>query len=170
LVFEQRRYDDPELAGLVAAVHAFYVELYGSPDDEDMAVEPFLPPHGRFLVGRVDDEIAVTGGWRRLPDGRAEIKRMFVLEHVRRGGLARQMLAELERTARLDGVDTMVLCTGFRQLAAMAMYESAGYERVDGFGHYRDQPGAFFYGKRLPGGAATAEVRPGRTDGAEVSG
>jgi hypothetical protein len=43
----------------------------------------------------------------------------------------------------------MILETGTAQPEAMALYESAGYVRIEGFGHYRWSPLNRCYGKRL---------------------
>ncbi len=80
-------------------------------------------------------DVVVGGTWRT-----AEIKRMYVVSHVRRTGLARAMLAHLEATARAAGAEAMVLETGLRQPEAITLYESAGYTPVPGFGFYKDEP------------------------------
>jgi GNAT superfamily N-acetyltransferase len=96
------------------------------------------------------------GGWRLRPDVReleaqqtAEIKRMYVAPTVRRTGLARLMLRTLEDSAREAGCDVLALETGMRQPEAIALYESAGYVRVTGFGHYKDSPLVRYYARRL---------------------
>lgn len=43
----------------------------------------------------------------------------------------------------------MVLETGTEQPEAIALYLSAGYTPVEGFGHYRWSPRSRYYGKRL---------------------
>jgi GNAT superfamily N-acetyltransferase len=150
---EARTYDDPDVVRLVDAVQAEYVVRYGGPDAA--AVEPgeFEPPAGLFLVGILDGEPAVIGGWRRIDDTTVEIKRMYVLDAARRRGLARLMLAELETTALAAGAHRVELNTGNQQPEAIALYESSGYLPTKGFGHYACTPGALFYGKTLAGGA-----------------
>ena len=59
------------------------------------------------------------------------------------------MLAHLEATARDAGADVVLLETGTAQPEAMALYEASGYERVEGFGHYRGFPNNRCYGRRL---------------------
>ncbi|MEP7179541.1 MAG: GNAT family N-acetyltransferase [Pseudonocardiales bacterium] len=164
---EARSYDDPDVVRLVAAVQQEYVVLYGGPDAA--AVEPgeFTPPAGLFLVAYLDGEPAATGGWRRVDDGTAEIKRMYVLDSFRRRGLARAMLAELEATALAAGLRRIQLNTGDRQPEAIALYESSDYLPTEGFGHYACHPGAIFYGKTLVGDAdatrpASRNARTGR--------
>jgi GNAT superfamily N-acetyltransferase len=147
---EMRPYDDPDVARMVDEVQAEYVELYGGPDAAVVDPAEFAPPTGWFLVGRLDGVPVAMGGWRRLSDTEAEIKRMYVARSARRRGLARLVLVELERTAAAAGLVRLVLNTGPEQPAAIAMYEQAGYRPVPGFGHYAQYPDALFYGKELP--------------------
>ena len=59
------------------------------------------------------------------------------------------MLAELERTAAAAGHEVVVLETGTEQPEAMALYVSAGYHPIDGFGHYAGQPLSRAFRKQL---------------------
>lgn len=146
---QPRSYDDPAVQRMVTDVQAMYVERYGGPDAAAVDAAEFAPPAGRFFVGLLDGVPVAMGGWRVLPDGRAEIKRMYVAAAARRRGLARQLLAELERTIAAAGIEQVVLNTGPEQPEAIAMYEQAGYRRIDGFGHYACEPRAVFFGKAL---------------------
>ena len=151
LRIERRDYDDPDVLRLVADVQQEYVRRYGGPDEASVDLHEFAPPHGLFLVAVLDGVPAATGGWRRIAEDAVEIKRMYVAPGARRLGLARRILAELESTAAAAGYARALLGTGDRQPEAIALYESAGYATVPGFGHYADSPGALFYGKHLPG-------------------
>ncbi|MCU1659535.1 MAG: GCN5-related N-acetyltransferase [Pseudonocardiales bacterium] len=154
LRFEARPYDDPDVQRLVAAVQREYVRRYGGPDAAAVATDEFAPPAGLFLVGLLDGVPTATGGWRFISDDTVEIKRMYVLESARRRGIARRMLAELEATAWSSGARRVVLNTGDQQPEAIALYDSAGFEAIEGFGHYACAPGALFYGKALTRRAA----------------
>jgi GNAT superfamily N-acetyltransferase len=149
LRFEARRYEDADVRRLVAEVQDEYVIRYGGPDEAAVDPADFSPPTGLFLVGLEDHTPLVTGGWRRLGEAAAEIKRMYVVAAARRRGLARLMLAELERTAAQAGLRRVVLNTGDQQPEAIALYRSSGYERIPGFGHYACTEGALFFGKEL---------------------
>lgn len=150
-VIERRPYDDPDVTRMVAEVQQEYVRLYGGPDAAAVDPAEFAPPSGMFLVGLLDRAPAAMGGWRRLDGERAEIKRMYVAVAARRRGLSRRMLAALEETARADGVRRLVLNTGPEQPEAVALYESAGYTPIAGFGHYACHENSLFYGKPLAG-------------------
>jgi len=146
---QPRSYDDPDVARMVEEVQAEYVLRYGGPDETKVDAAEFAPPDGLFLVGLLGGVPVATGGWRRLADGRAEIKRMYVSASARRQGLSRRLLAELERTAAAAGFRQVVLNTGPAQPEAVALYEQSGYLPVPPFGHYACHPNALFFGKAL---------------------
>src|SRR5438552_14664679 len=91
------------------------------------------PPGGAFVVGIEEGRPVCCGGLKRLPDGACEIKKMFVVEEARGRGVARALLAELERRARDLGYAVARLDTGPRQPRAQRMYERAGYLRIGNF-------------------------------------
>jgi hydroxymethylpyrimidine/phosphomethylpyrimidine kinase len=155
---EARPYGDPVAQRLIEAVQNEYLVRYGGHDAARVDPDEFTPPHGLFLVGWLGGVPVACGGWRvhaepvaNLPAGAraVEVKRMFVAASARRRGLARLLLAELERTARAAGHSHVVLNTGAAQPEAMALYEAAGYEQVTPYGYYRTYGNARFYGKRL---------------------
>jgi len=149
-------YDHPDVAALIARVQEFYTERYGGPDDDPMEAAMFAPPQGAFFVGYLGGEPVATGAWRHAgverlgSDASAEIKRMYVVPEQAGRGLARAMLAHLERTAAEAGYDVLVLATGLRQPEAMALYESSGYESIRPYGHFEHSELGRAYAKRLP--------------------
>ena len=143
------RPDEPDALTLIELVQGEYVLRYGGRDEAPIDVAEFLPPAGLFLVARLDGAAAGCGGWRNLGDGRAEIKRMFTVAEHRNRGVARAVLAELEHTAAAAGIKELVLETGTVQPEAIALYESSGYQPVDGFGYYAGRPLSRSFGKRV---------------------
>jgi GNAT superfamily N-acetyltransferase len=121
-------------------VQAEYGRRYGGAGDiSPIDVHQFDAPRGHFVMVYVDEVPAAMGGWRRGgPAGGsdAEIKRMFVRPEFARRGLARAVLAELERSARAAGITRLVLETGTAQPEAIALYESSGYATIPAFGFY----------------------------------
>ncbi|WP_447645121.1 GNAT family N-acetyltransferase [Nocardioides zeae] len=156
LRIEQVRLTHPDALRLVADVQAEYAVLYGTPDETPLDPTVFDPPAGRFFVAYDDAGRPVaTGAWRRRPDVHdlgleraAEIKRMYVAPEARGRGLSRTVLAHLEETARAAGHDGLVLETGTRQPAAVALYTACGYVPVTAYGHYKDAPESVYLGKR----------------------
>jgi GNAT superfamily N-acetyltransferase len=149
-------YDDPDAVKLIGEVQQEYVLRYGGRDETPVETADFAPPRGMFVVGRLDGAAVACGGWRAhsagdmgFVDGDAEVKRMYVTPFARGLGLARAVLAELERTAREQGRLRLVLETGTKQPEAIALYTSSGYTRVPSFGVYRDSPDSRCFGKVL---------------------
>jgi GNAT superfamily N-acetyltransferase len=142
-------YDGPLAQGLIAAVQQEYVSRYGGPDESPVDPGEFTPPDGRFFVGYLDGEAVATGGLRRADNDSLEIKRMYVVPDARGRGLSRLVLARLEEVAREMGATRVILETGSKQPEAMRLYETSGYEQIEGFGHYKCEPLSFSYGKTL---------------------
>ena len=130
-----------------------YVRRYGGEGDTaPVDTTEFDGPHGAFFMIYVDGVPAAMGGWRRHgDDGTAEIKRMYVRPMFQRRGLARVILAEIERTAAAAGLTRLILETGLAQPEAVALYRSAGYQDVPAFGFYADEPLSVHLGKTLSG-------------------
>ncbi len=138
-------YEHPDVAALVRQIQSEYRTRYGGEDETPLQPQQLSPPEGLFLLAYSDGAPVAMGGWRRHDEWRsgrvpgrqpAEIKRMYVSPAARGRGYARRLLAELERTAALSGCDQMVLETGQAQPEAVALYRSAGYRDIPGFGHY----------------------------------
>jgi GNAT superfamily N-acetyltransferase len=142
-------YDGPVAQQLVAAVQQEYVTRYGGPDESPVDPGEFAPPAGCFVVAYDGAEPVACGALRGAEDGAMEIKRMYVRPEWRGRGLARVVLADLEQRARDLGAKRIVLETGDKQPEAIRLYETSGYERIDGFGHYRCSPTSVSFGKTL---------------------
>lgn len=142
-------YDSAEAVALITALQGEYQVRYGGIDETPVAPEQFGPPHGDFLVAFVDSEPVGCGGFRIVSDGVGEIKRMYVQPRARGRGIARRLLAELERSAVEAGCRQVILETGSAQPEADALYTSSGYTAVPAFGLYRCEAGSVHLGKVL---------------------
>jgi len=85
------------------------------------------PPEGIIYVLDVDGKMAGMGALRRLEDGVAEIKRMYVRPEHRGHGYGRKMLNKLTEAAKQFGYSTLRLDTGEFMEAAVGLYLSAGF-------------------------------------------
>ncbi len=150
-------FDDPLALRMIDELQRFYQQRYGDEGDATpVDTAEFAPPQGHFFIGWCDGEPVACGGWRArdagdpvLRAGDAEIKRMYVREAHRGRGIARAVLAELERTAAAAGRLRMVLETGTAQPEAIALYASSGYHRIPNFGTYREYPNSRCFAKTL---------------------
>jgi len=120
---------------LVADLARDYDERYGLNDGVPSSVELsrypadlFAPENGgAFLVLALDDVAQAGGAFIRVDDSTAEMKRVWTHPAHRRRGLARRVMAELEREAAARGYATVRLTTGARQPEAVALYIALGY-------------------------------------------
>ncbi|TIX90284.1 GNAT family N-acetyltransferase [Rhizobium sp. P44RR-XXIV] len=87
----------------------------------------FSPPLGDFLLLQRDGLTIAGGAFMSHDDETAELKRIWTDPHLRRQGLARQIVLALEDSAAQLGYTRTYLSTGFRQPEAVALYISLGY-------------------------------------------
>ncbi|WP_217271108.1 GNAT family N-acetyltransferase [Frigoribacterium sp. VKM Ac-2836] len=151
---EPRPYDHPDVQLLVEGLQELYVEIYGGRDDSPIDRSEFELPRGTFAVAYATGEPVALGAWRLLPDGRAELKRMYVRPDRRGRGLSRLVLHWLERSAAAAGVTAMVIETNVAHDTAIRLYESAGYRPIAAYGHYADDAGTVSLGRTLVGDTA----------------
>ncbi|MBO4161557.1 MULTISPECIES: GNAT family N-acetyltransferase [Micromonospora] len=143
-------FDSPVAQTLIRATMAdLGVRYGGSGDDTPIDPTEFVPPHGEFLVAHLDGAPVGCAGWRSHGDDAAELKRMYTVPAVRGRGAARALLAAVEESARRHGRRRIILECGDRQPEAVALYTSAGYERITNFGYYADAPGCLSFGRTL---------------------
>jgi GNAT superfamily N-acetyltransferase len=142
---------DPELppaSELLAEMAVELNEMYGTPSRLDrpaLAPSELRAPDGTYLVGWEGQAAVAGGGVRRLDDGVAEIKRMFVRPAARSRGIAGELLTALEYSARSLGYRLARLDTGPKQAHAERLYRRAGFAPV---APYNDNPYASFWGEK----------------------
>jgi GNAT superfamily N-acetyltransferase len=136
-------FDAPDVQALVAAQQAEMRGLYDGEADIGPTREAamFVEPDGVFLVVRDRGRAVACGGIARFDETRGELKRMYVLPEARGRGLGRRVLVELEAEARRLGYRSLVLETGDRQEAALALYRRSGYERIPCYPPYDAREG-----------------------------
>jgi GNAT superfamily N-acetyltransferase len=93
-----------------------------------------LVPRSVFLIARLDNRTVGCAALRPIDTETAEVRRMYVAPAVRRRGIARRLLAELERIAAGFGYCLLRLETGNRQPEAITLYESYGFRRIASYG------------------------------------
>lgn len=149
LRFERFDPEEPPASDLLAEMRAELNDVYDAfnrLDNPPLEPDELRGPDGAYLVGFDGDEVVAGGGVRRLGEGVAEIKRMFVRPTARSRGVARALLEALEQTARELGYERVRLDTGPKQVHGLALYRSAGYLDVP---PYNDNPFACFWGEKV---------------------
>lgn len=89
--------------------------------------ELFAPPEGAFILLIRGGETIGGGAFKRYDAQTAELKRIWTRADLRRQGLARRVVRELELRAARQGYRRVYLTTGFRQPEAWALYLDTGY-------------------------------------------
>jgi DNA-binding MarR family transcriptional regulator/N-acetylglutamate synthase-like GNAT family acetyltransferase len=104
-------------------------------------------PAGLLLVARLRGKAVGCAGLKLHGRGPADIKHMWVAPSVRRLGLGRRILAELERQARERGATAVRLETNRALTEAISLYRRSGYREIAAF---NDEPYAHhWFEKRL---------------------
>jgi putative acetyltransferase len=132
----------PVAHALIAALNMELTGAYPEPGATHFGLEPgeVAAGQGTFVVVYRNDEAIGCGALRILEPGTAELKRMYIAPPVRGTGLGRRLLEALEAEARALGVRRLVLETGTRQTAALALYRRAGFTPIPLFGEYLRSP------------------------------
>lgn len=111
--------------------------------------DDYAGPHGCFVVAFVEEDPVGCGGFHRLTDRVAELKRIFALPAHRRQGVATALLDLLEAQAKQAGYSELWLETGIEQPEALGLYRARGYVPIAPYGYYRDDPRSRSFSKRL---------------------
>ena len=106
----------------------FTLEQSGVPDLSQMA-----PPHGTFVVARLEDLAVGCVGIKGSGGQIAEVKRMWIAPAARGLGLARTMMIHAEDAARALGIKTLRLDTNSALFEAVSLYQSMGWIEIDPF-------------------------------------
>lgn len=124
--------------GLIAALNAELQAAYPEPGANHFQVAPDDVGVGRgaFLVVRRAGVPVGCGAVRLLDDETAELKRMYMAPPARGTGLGRRLVEALEAEARALGARRLVLETGVRQAAALALYQATGFAPIPLYGEY----------------------------------
>jgi putative acetyltransferase len=143
----------PEVRELVDELERSLADEYTPDQRHGLPLDRLFEPHVTFFVARVEGVAVGCGGVACFATF-AEVKRMYVRDRARGRGVARAMLARIETIVRERELDLLRLETGARQLAAIRLYERAGFQACAAFGDYAEMtPEAIelsrFYEKRL---------------------
>lgn len=98
--------------------------------------EELTPPHGFFVIARLNGEAAGCGALKCHP-AYGEIKRMWVKASCRGLGVGKRILHRLEDLARERQLPLLRLETNKSLTEAQSLYKSSGYREVSAF---NDEP------------------------------
>src|SRR5262249_5043740 len=120
-----------------SAIEGFTLGMSQQEDEADlMAIEQvYLRGGGEFLLGLEDHRLLAMGGFARLSDESAELRRMRIAKPVQGKGYGTLLLLELERRAMASGVRSLILETAKARPLTLAFYRKHGYQE-NGQSHY----------------------------------
>jgi len=127
---------NPDFKALIDLLDIDLRSRYGALQDHydqfnDISIIPYV------VVAYIDNQAVGCGAFKQYNDTQVEIKRVFVKESSRGKGIARLILAELERWAKELGFKACVLETGDRQYEAIDLYnKKLGYDIIPNYGQY----------------------------------
>lgn len=148
LMFKRDDALGPDALALIAKSEAELASIYPAEVRYAFSPSELIDAGVAFIVGYQDHAPVACGGVAFL-DGYAELKRIFVDRSVRGQGLAGEIVAALEDTARDANLTTMRLETGEASPEAIRAYEKLGYSRIGPFGAYEENGSSVFMEKSL---------------------
>ena len=137
LVRYRPEYREPMLALHRSAIVGFTLGMSQQEDEADLvAIEQvYLRDGGEFLAGFINERLVAMGGFKRLTDTSAELRRMRIERELQGRGYGTQLLRELERLAFQSGIRTLCLDTARRRPLTLEFYRKHGYQET-GQGFY----------------------------------
>lgn len=97
--------------------------------------ETYIKPGGNFWVATVkdvsqDDNEKLVGmaALLRASPSEGKVKRVSVDVELHRQGIGRKLMVELERWAKDQGIERLVLDAGVKNKQSIGFYQSLGYE------------------------------------------
>ncbi len=141
--------EDPRSKDAEYCLAQYYAELDRSFDQgfdlkQTITANPeeTTPPHGVFLLARLDGRPIGCGVVKRIESEVGSVKRMWVDSSARGLGLGRRLLESLEKHALELGLRKLRLETNRNLKAAQHLYRRCGYQEVSAF---NDDPYADFW-------------------------
>lgn len=137
-----------DVRALIAELNAALLELTPPEHCYHLTPEEMAGADTTVFVAREGGEPIACGALKR--HGRVgEVKRMYTRPSHQGRGLGGRILDEIERLARAEGLEQLVLETGDRHPAAWRVYERGGFARCGAVLDYPDTFWSVFYEKPL---------------------
>jgi GNAT superfamily N-acetyltransferase len=120
-----RRIWERHYPGIITQAQIDYMLARGYADD---ALQKFTLDDGAGLaLVHVDFEPSGFAAWYRAEAGTTKLDKLYVLQEVQGRGAGRLLVAHVERAARDDGADTLILNVNKHNASAIAFYERCGF-------------------------------------------
>jgi GNAT superfamily N-acetyltransferase len=125
-------YQEPMLALHRSAIQGFVLGMSQQQDEADLVAidDVYLRNGGEFLLGFNGERLIAIGGFKRLSDEAAELRRMRIATELQGRGYGTLLLRELERRAFQSGIRTLSLDTARRRPLTLEFYRKHGYQEI----------------------------------------
>ena len=134
IVIEPARADDaPAIIALIGRVFAEYKFIWDpSSEVPDLfqLERRYARPAGAFWVARLAGEVVGSVGVERLPDGRAELHRLYLDATLRGRGVGRALVETVLEWCREAGIGRLTLWSDTRFDRAHRLYEGMGFTKT----------------------------------------
>ncbi len=91
----------------------------------------YINSGGEFLIGLLDGVVIAMGGFQRLSENSAELRRMRIRRDLQDQGYGSQLLQELERLAFQSGIHVLSFETAKARPLTLEFYRKHGYQETD---------------------------------------
>lgn len=140
--------DNPDFVSLVRLLDADLAKRDGE-EHSFYAQFNTIAKLKHVVIAYENAKAAGCGAIKEQAPGTMEVKRMYVLPENRKGGIATQVLTELEHWAHELGYPKCVLETGKRQPEAIELYKKNGYKIIPNYGQYAGVDNSVCFEKKL---------------------
>lgn len=132
--------DDPFMAKIVRDnLRQYHLDIPGTayfdPQLDHLSRYYSEPVHKRayFVAEGADGTVAGGIGMEMFPGFRCcgEIQKLYVSDKMKRQGLGRRLLEQIEAYAKENGIERLYLETHSNLKEAVFLYEKQGYHRID---------------------------------------
>lgn len=149
ITIERETPDQPEVASFLEAADKRADTLYALQSRYGSGLPALLLAGVRYFVARECGQALGGGGYVRLAEDKAEMKRLFVDPNARGRGIGGSIVHAIERAAVKEGVQTLFLETGIKSAEALALHRKLGFQERPSFGNYEHDPLSVFMMKQL---------------------
>jgi putative acetyltransferase len=138
-----------DIRALIAELDETLLKLTPPEFSFHMTAEEMAGPDTTVFVARDGGEPIAMGALKRHAGRIGEVKRMYTRRAYQGRGIGGEILREIEKMARSEGLDELVLETGDQHAAAYRVYERGGFSRCGVVLDYPDSKWSVFYRKDL---------------------
>ena len=96
----------------------------------------YAPPNGRLILAQHDGTVCGCAAFRKLEQGSAEMRRMYVQPAARGRKIGRGLAGVIINEARKAGYGRLRLYTLPSMKEAVALYQSLGFREIAAYGEH----------------------------------